>query len=251
MPGSGNVGILKVKVMKKIIISLAAIFLLLFISCYNENRNATLRINLGNIPVANNIEKKSVLDWVFSFFMNDVYAQTITDNYSVDILHIGIYSGKNLVYKKSINGNEVEVSGNNSYVELEVPEGTGFTVLALGEYNSVGRYANYYGYNSVSLPAGADVDVTINMTYATWDGTVPGRMFISNPSCGPAPYTMTWTPAGVPVRYLIIDNSGASPVIKFSGNGTEYIDNTSNSYEFYVEFEDFDLRTNTYYINNC
>jgi len=169
----------------------------------------------------------------------------------VDILHIGIYSGKNLVYKESINGNEITVDGSNSYVEIEVPAGAGRTILVVGEYNSDGRYANYYGYNSVDLEAGENADVSIPMSYATWDGTVPGREFISNPSCGSPPYVMTWTSAGVKVRYLIIDNSGASPIIIYSGYETEYIDNVSNSYEFYVEFEDFDLRTNTYYINNC
>jgi len=235
--------------MKKInLISILAFSVILFIGCYDDSKNAKVRINLGNIPVAKQIEKKSLIDKVFSIFVKDAYAQTAPSNYNVYVLHLAVYSGDILVAKESIDATDIAVDGSyNSYVEVSAPSGNNMTILVVGEYNLESTYANYYGYNSADLVAGKSTDVTIQMINARWDGSVGvdgvTREIVSTPICGPAPFTISWTSAGIKARYIIIDYSGESPVIKYSGYETQYIDSSNSSIELYVEFEDFNLRT--------
>ncbi len=233
--------------MKNMIFLIYTVSALIFTGCYEDSKNATLRINLGNLHASQRIEHRTLIDRFLNLFSTEAYAQTVPQ----DLLrvHIGLYSGNTLILKKSIDVGDIPAS---QIIEFEVPAGDNRTVLIVGENNA--NQAGYYGYNNVNLQTGETADVTIAMTAARWDGTLGAnsvpRVVTSNPNCSPAPFTMTWTSAGVKVRYLIIDNISA-PIVKYSGYGNEYIDNSSNNYQFYVEFEDFNLRTYGDYINNC
>ncbi len=61
--------------MKKIIISLSAITALLFTGCFVDSDTATVRINLGNLPVAK-VEKKSLIDRFLMIFSREAVAQS-------------------------------------------------------------------------------------------------------------------------------------------------------------------------------
>jgi hypothetical protein len=224
--------------------------ILILTGCYQSNDNAKVRINLGNLHAVQGIPEKSFLDKVMQIFYREAYAQAAPGDLMT--VHFGIYTGRTLIEKRSINIADIPSS---QIIEIEVPAGDDRTVLVIGENTS--NQAGYFGFNNVNLKAGETADVTVKLTVAQWDGIsldengVP-REVTSTPNCGPAPYTITWTHAGLKaVRYLIIDTSPVPEEIKYSGYDTEYNDNSSNNYWFYVEFEDFNLRTPGYSVNNC
>jgi hypothetical protein len=223
--------------------------ILIITGCYQSNDNAKVRINLGNLHAVQGIPEKSFLDKVMGIFYREAYAQAAPGDLMT--VHFGIYTGKTLIEKRNINIADIPSS---QIVEIEVPAGDDRTVLVIGENTS--NEAGYFGFINVNLRAGETADVTVKLTVARWDGTFDengvARDVTSDPTCGSAPYHMTWTSAGVKAAsYLIIDNGPVPAEIKYSGYDTEYDDNVSNNYEFYVEFKDFNLRTTPEFINNC
>jgi hypothetical protein len=219
---------------------------LLFTGCYDDSNKATVRINLGNVPIAKQVEKKSIIDKVLSIFVKDAYAQVPA---GVIKVHLAAYRGDSLIAKESINAGGIT----SNVVEFIVPAGDNITILVVGESSYEGQdskpvyYAEYYGYNSADLKAGSTTEISITMTIARWNGTidvngVPRELFV-NPVCGPPPFTISWTSAGIKVKYIVVDYSGSLPVIKYSGYDTGYSGESTETVELYVEFEDFNLRT--------
>ncbi len=134
--------------------------IILFIGCYDEDKNATVRIKLGNIPIAQQVEKKSLFDKVFSMFVKDACAQQrLSEVYGVYNLHFAAFSGNTLLTNKSINVSNVYLDGKNSYAELSVPAGDNLTILVLGENGS--NLITYYGSINVNLQSGENAEVSI------------------------------------------------------------------------------------------
>lgn len=156
--------------MKKIIISLAAASVLLFTGCFIDSDTATVRINLGNIPVAK-VEKKSFIDRFLMIFAKEAVAQSHPYDETVVAVHIGAFDANNqLLAKKSINTHQVTIG---EYVEFDVPARNGVTIVVLGEVEVFGPadseyLISYYGNSSqLNLTAGTTETVFVEMVDLT------------------------------------------------------------------------------------
>ena len=161
--------------MKKIIISLAAASALLFTGCFIDSDTATVRINLGNLPVAK-VEKKSLIDRFLMIFAKEAVAQQVP--LGITAVHIGAFDSNNqLLAKKSIS---VDNYPENNIVSFDVPARSGVTIVVLGEEEIMGPLPTYeitfYGRNEVplSLTAGATENVEI------WMNHISELIYISN-----------------------------------------------------------------------
>lgn len=145
--------------MKKIIILLAPILILILSSCYDGNKNATVRINLANIPLTKQIEKKSLLDKVFSIFVQNAYAQASP----ADLVKLYIAAVKDGEVLTSEDFTREEIDAVNSVVEFPVPSGVNVAIIAVGEMSGGSDF--YYDGTYVDLTAGEEVTVNLTMGY--------------------------------------------------------------------------------------
>lgn len=218
--------------------------ILTFAGCYRGDDNATVKLNLGNLNAARQIKGQSFVDRILLIFEKNAYAQTAP----VDLLkvHIGVYDGKNLLEKISVNIGDIPAS---HIITLEVPAGDNRTILVIGENNL--NQAGYYGYSDVNLVAGVTAEVTISLHTADW---IP--LFSPDPAY-PRSFTMDnsgsivkflWTSSGVRTKY-IVEEAFTSNII-YSGYEFE-TDYSGGEYSFnlYVEFEDFNLKTAPFNLN--
>lgn len=220
--------------MKKTIISLLAITSLLFTGCFIDSDTATVRINLGNLPIAK-VEKKSLIDKFLLIFAKEAVAQSTPPPVEITAVHLAAFdSNKQILAKKTITIGNYPA---DNIVEFDVPARNNITILVLGENGS--QRAGYYGYDAADLNAGETVEMTIHIEAAVW-GYFPNKL-ISTPS-NFSPHIISWESAGIPVRYVLIDDY--SDEVLYRGYGTEAnVDDSSGSYIFYVEFEMFNLKT--------
>jgi len=136
--------------MKKIIISILIMFMLIITGCYNDD-TATVKISFNNLPVAHNVQHKSILDRIRSFFIKDAYAA------GSPVYIAALKESDPLVV---IITDTDEIAGSNNTVEIEIPAGDRITILAL--YDSL--QASYlYGNATVNLKAGEVSDVTVKV----------------------------------------------------------------------------------------
>jgi len=148
------------------LITILTFVVLLFPSCYNDSKNATVRINLGNMPIAKQVEKKSLIDKVFFFFLKDAFAQV---PFGVIRVHLAAYKGDSLIAKESIDAGEIT----SNVVEFSVPIGENITIVVLGErYEGSEPVFNdimYYGktINPINLNSGDLNNVSISMSLIT------------------------------------------------------------------------------------
>jgi len=154
--------------MKKIIIASAAASVLFFTGCFIDSDTATVRINLGNIPVAK-VEKKSLIDRFLMVFAKEAVAQEMPGD--IIAVHLGAFDSNNqLLAKKSINVTAGEYPENN-IVSFDVPARGGVTIVVLGERefqyeDNLFRYEiSYYGKNEIplNLTAGETQTVSVGM----------------------------------------------------------------------------------------
>lgn len=145
--------------MKKIIVSLSTIAILIFTGCFIDSDTATVRINLGNIPVAK-VEKKSIFDRIVMLFVKEAVAQGVPEWTGVVVVHLGAFDQNNqLVAKKSINASAVPANGN---ITFDVPAGIRRKIVVLGEVND--GYIDFHGVSDeIDLIAGTVVTVPILM----------------------------------------------------------------------------------------
>jgi hypothetical protein len=208
-----------------IIMLVSAVFI---IGCYDDNKNAKVRINLGNIPIAKQIDKRSFLDRIFSVFVKDSYAQTVGD-FSIQVVHFGIYAEGELIARESINGNDIAIEGGTSYVELSVPAGNSRTILVLGEFDSDGTlFAGYFGSNTLDLPAGSTKTVSIIMR------TEVGYYYNSKSG------NLTWDYLGGNVRYAV-QLDGEESIYNGYKNYIPIDYSECHGYTINIVFEDFGL----------
>lgn len=154
--------------MKKIIISLIAASIFIFTGCFADSDTATVRINLGNLPVAKTakVEKKSLIDRFLMFFAKEAVAQPS----DVSVIHLGAFDANNqLLAKKNVTamlyGEPVPVNT----VEFDVPARSGVRIVVLGEQETIGGpaptdIATWYGCSKPrNLTAGATEEVEVKM----------------------------------------------------------------------------------------
>lgn len=153
--------------MKKIIVSLTAIIALVFTGCFIDSDTATVRINLGNLPVAK-VEKKSFVDRLLMIFSKEAVA--MDDNppeTGLTKVHFGAFDSNNqLLAKKTILLSDYLVIYNNdNLVEFLVPARSGVTIVVLGEGDNDNlNKIKYYGKSmQLNLTAGATYSEQINM----------------------------------------------------------------------------------------
>ncbi len=106
--------------MKKIIISLIASSVLLITGCFIDSDTATVRINLGNIPVAK-VEKKSIIDRFLMIFAREAVAQSVPEDLGISEINFKVFEGDSLLVEKNILISEYPA---DNIVELTVPAGT-------------------------------------------------------------------------------------------------------------------------------
>jgi len=216
--------------MKKIIIASAAASVLFFTGCFIDSDTATVRINLGNIPVAN-VEKKSIIDRFLMIFAKEAMAQVAS---GVTIVHLGAFDSNNqLLAKKSIS---VDNYPENNIVEFDVPARSGVTIVVLGEEEITGPHPayeiRYYGKNEVplNLNAGATENVEI------WMNTISDLTYLSHFRYTSVPAgnnaSMAWDiifGSSTIVLEYNIDQTGSNYVVIYSGAGNSCINNQYDS----------------------
>ena len=225
--------------MKIKLVAILTFATLLFTGCYDDSNKATVRINLGNMPIAKQVEKKSIIDKVFSIFVKDAYAQIPA---GVIKVHLAAYRGDSLIAKESINAGGIT----SNVVEFIVPSGDNITILVVGESSYEGQdskpvyYAEYYGYNSADLKAGSTSIISVQMYQASWTFSGNYNNMELRLDCG---NIITWSPAGVKVKYYIRDLDLGTLI--YEGYEVKPIQGYGQSvlFNFTVEFEDFNLQT--------
>ncbi len=158
--------------MKKIIISIATISVFIFTSCFTDTDTATVKINLGNLPVAKTakVEKKSLIDRFVALFLKEAVAQPVVPEWTyVDKIHLGAFDEDDqLLAKKSIRVTQIEDDSINTVVEFDVPAGIRRKIVVLGEKEDPdlgGKFINYYGVSDdeIDLNVGENREVSVNM----------------------------------------------------------------------------------------
>lgn len=154
--------------------------------CYKED-TATVKISLANLPVAQ-VQQKSVLDRIRSFFMKDAYAATPD-------LYIAALKGNKPLEVVILNRAEA----GSDPVEMEVPAGDGITIVIL-YYTVASGY--YYENTTVNLSAGKDANVSVNMTTLLEDmllfHSVQGEYYTCNAIPGASKFIFKGSAAGGP-----------------------------------------------------
>lgn len=150
--------------MKRTMISLIIASIVIMPGCYDPGKNATVKINLGNIPVAKHVEKKTFLDKVFSLFVKDAYASYASTDMGISFIHIAALSGDTVIASVSIDATSPDIvtNGGTDIIELEVPAGSDRRIVVLGES---GNLITWYGVTdrAYEFAAGDEVDVPVIM----------------------------------------------------------------------------------------
>lgn len=157
--------------MKRTMISLIITSIIFMPGCYDPGKNATVRINLGNMPVAKHVEKKTFLDKVFSLFVKDAYASYANDEFGITFIHIAALSGDTVIASISIDATSTDIvtNGTTDTVEFEVPAGTERNIVVLGEEGTPGLIT-WYGKTdrTYDFAAGDETNVDVQMNEITY-----------------------------------------------------------------------------------
>lgn len=158
--------------MKKLILTIITLSIITYTGCYDPD-TATVRINLGNMPIAKH-ETKSLIDRVLGLFVKEAWADPLENVVSGIVkVHVAALSGQSVLATASLDASEIEAYNIEvvsdvwvSYLDLEVPAGNNITILVVAEsYNANNDtyYASYYGYNMVDLKPGETTSAQISM----------------------------------------------------------------------------------------
>lgn len=147
----------------KTLITLISAAALILAGCADlDYEMATVKINLGNIPIAK-AEKKTIIDRVLMIFAKEAVAQGLPT--AVTSVHLGAFDSNNqLLANKSIS--DENYPGNN-IVEFDVPARNGVTIVVLGESDPAIEYYGKADHDDMERPlnlkAGETVSVEIGM----------------------------------------------------------------------------------------
>lgn len=158
--------------MKKIIISLFAITALFFTGCFIDSDTATVRINLGNIPIAK-VEKKSFIDRFLLIFAKEAVAQGEPEILGIGEIKILVLNESEQLYiEKIIPISEYPV---NNKVELTVPAGTNRTIR-ISAKDKVDPKVVYGAMIQTNLSPGETREIQVHMLgvpYSVNANTIP------------------------------------------------------------------------------
>jgi hypothetical protein len=157
--------------MKKLILTIITLSIITLNGCYDPD-TATVRINLGNIPIAHH-EPKSFIDRVLGLFEKEAYADPLpTFGIQITKVHIAAVSNDTVIATASIDAVDIDAYINmqqvESIIELNVPAGENIRIVVIGEYTpDVGgsKILSHYGHNTddIILKPGETTSVPIIM----------------------------------------------------------------------------------------
>ncbi len=234
-------------IMKKIAITFILIFSITLISsCYDDNGTATVKINLGNIPMAQNLNKKSIIDRILCLFSTNAYAYPYS---SIIKLHLVAWQNDSPLALSTIDTSELILESPTDAVEFEVPAGDDITIVVLGEetsYATKGTTApsetestiRYYGKSeSINLTAGGEATVQVSMGYIS---------SIFNPQQITGLSRIEWDAITGATGYKIYDVN--SLLLLASVSDPDYTGTLGSSYDVSVEFSYIEKESETAYI---
>lgn len=230
--------------MKKLLLTIITLSIIAFNGCYDPD-TATVRIKLGNMPVAHTAHK-SFIDKVLGIFVKEAYAQTNAENAGVRAVHIAAYSGYTLLATVSINAEDIENGGaNESSIEISIPAGENITILVAGESNGNPegwngqpyRLAEYYGADTRSYAAGETAGISINMSDV--NSLLSLAAFWA--PCGNPVFS--WNSVGIPVKYVIENYSGGTIYEGYEVKSVE-VASITDGY-FYLDFAPFNIHSSS------
>ena len=242
--------------MKKIIISITTISVFIFTSCFTDTDTATVKINLGNIPVAKTakVEKKSIIDRFVALFLKEAVAQPVVPyNIYVTTIHLGAFDANNqLLIDKKIEVTQEEEEGDiiNTVVEFDVPAGVRRKIVVLGTYYIEGEDndLNYYGVSDeITLIAGENREVPIEMM-----NMYEGFQDYLNIEDDKNTRIATWNPITGASKYRIYEySSHIQDVIKteFYANPEEGLNN--EYYYLHIYFGFADIESTSFTLDFC
>lgn len=239
-------GLLEVSGMKKFVISALSFLILISSYCYDDTQNATVRINLGNIPVKVSAER-SLIDMVSGVLTKNAYAAS--QQPVLVKLHIAAYSGEGVAAAESIS-----ITGGvpPSSVEISVPAGNGIKFLVVAE-NDLGA-AQYYGFASADLRPGSNNDITVSV-YDNFSshGAGPSWTSLLNFTYSSNSSLLKWNSIGIKVKFVVnrVPLTGGGETLYYQGYNTQLVNTPSGySYYIYLEFEPFPVRSSPFQQTN-
>jgi len=157
--------------MKKLILTIITLTIITLNGCYDPD-TATVRINLGNMPIAHH-EPKSFIDRILGLFEKEAWAEPLYPAILVDKVHIAAISNDVVIASASIDAVDIEAEYNysqqfESVVELDVPAGEDIRIVVIGEYTpDIGGLTelSHYGHNTdkIVLKPGETTSVPITV----------------------------------------------------------------------------------------
>ncbi|HPS57885.1 MAG TPA: hypothetical protein PK514_07240 [Spirochaetota bacterium] len=255
--------------MKKLILAIITLSIITYTGCYDPD-TATVRINLGNIPIAKH-EPKSFIDRILGLFEKEAYAQTTNaENAGVDVVHVAAYSGNSVIATASIDAHDVANSAlldvNGSYVELSVPAGEDITFLVVGQSvkyvndSPAGNYAAYMGLTKQSINAGETANVNVSVftltgvhgtTTDTWSSLINFNVDYQETY-----NRLYWERQGFPVKFQVYSQVWNDATYLYDDGEKIYEDygqsvDITEGYVFglYIYFESFDLKSDEMELN--
>ncbi|HPS57883.1 MAG TPA: hypothetical protein PK514_07230 [Spirochaetota bacterium] len=162
--------------MKKLLLTIITLSIITFTGCYDPD-TATVRINLGNMPIAKH-EPKSLIDRVLGLFEKEAQAQYTAEMY-VHKIHLAAFSGNGLSTSMTIDASDVAVTyvmvSDQSTVELTVPAGDNITIAVIGE--DINGAITHYGQNNTPINIKAGSVETVNIQVLTFDSLIASNYF--------------------------------------------------------------------------
>ena len=234
-------GDLKELAMKKYLIIISALSILFLSGCYESEKNATVRINIGNLPIAKQVEKKSLslIDKILLVFTKNAYAQTVPG--SVKNVYLGVYEGEKFLTKLSLT--VAEINAVNGIIDLTIPAGDNISIIVVTDYvygedqNSNPIYkTEYYGYITRDFKSGETSSVQINVT------NIQTAMGLAKNN---SEYYIYWNK--MPGAEFTITDEGGAEIYK--GTGTiKYLDQSTIFMTYYskVHFPFIELSSMTF-----
>lgn len=154
--------------MKRTMISLIIASIVVMPGCYDPGKNATVRINLGNIPESAFEPKKHFIDRVLELFSSEAYAQTTPNSQGIVMLYLAALNGDTVMAQRPISINEIDGDSITQTVEFEVPAASGIDIVVIAENGS--DIITWYGKTSepVDLAVGDEISVEVSMQALTY-----------------------------------------------------------------------------------
>ena len=214
--------------MKRIGFIILAVFII-FTGCYDGNETAKVRINLGNLPIAHNVPKKSLIDKILCLFSKEAYAEHPS---YINRVHLIAVQNNNITAVSTIDISDIVENPENIYNEtavFEVPAGNNISIVVLGEVKyaaqeEIVNYISYHGKTDSAIDLKAGEEKTVQIAMANLDGSLMQFNFLDE--------GLAWNILPGATKYNIYDESGN---LILSTTGTFY--NGYNSYTMKIDFD--------------